>query len=126
MTTTPVTAARVVEVLSAYRFRWTSEDDLQAGVHGALSAAGLDPVREVRLSARDRIDVLVGTVGVEVKVARPGSTASAEQVTAQLQRYAAHEQITELVLVTTTVRHKRVPAEVGGVPVRVVVLGGLR
>lgn len=125
MTTDPSGDA-IVSVLRAYRFRWADEADLQAGVHGALTASGYNPEREVRLSARDRIDVLVGTIGIEVKVARPGSVAPAERVTTQLQRYAAHEQITELILVTTTVRHKRVPDQVGGVPVHVVVVGGLR
>lgn len=114
------------DVIAGCRFHWSTEADLQAGIHAALVAAGLDAVREVRLSSRDRIDVLCGTVGIEVKVSHAGRRESAERITRQLTRYAEHDQITELVLVSSSPRHRRVPDAVAGVPVRVVIVGGLR
>lgn len=120
-----VTGAEVASLLRAYRFRWACEDDLQRAVHAVLVGQGLPAVREVRLSARDRIDVLVGTVGVEIKVAKPGSVAPITKVVSQLQRYATSDQIRELVFVTTTYRHRAMPPVVHGVPVTTVIIGGL-
>ena len=116
----------VSSVINGRRFNWSTEADLQEGLHEALQAAGLKSVREVRLTPRDRIDLLVGTVGVEVKVHRIGRVMQARKVLDQLRRYAASDQVTELVLVTTSIRHKAMPTEVGGVPLTVVVVGGLR
>lgn len=109
----------VLAVLRSKRFLFTREDDLQEAVADALVAEGLAPVREVRLSPRDRIDVLVGNVGIEIKVAgKPHS------VSAQMERYAASDRLDALVLVTCRARH-RPPAELLGKPVHVVFLGGL-
>lgn len=95
-----------------------------------LLSGGAVTLREVRLDARDRVDLLVTTaaghrIGIEVKISRPGRAAPKERVMEQLTRYAKHEQIDALVLVSTTSRHAGLPPVIGGVPVRVVVLGGL-
>lgn len=113
----------VAEAIHRYRFRWHTEADLQAGLAGALTDAGFTVEREVRLSAHDRVDLMVGTVAVEVKVAK-GRAAVANAVASQLARYAAHPEVSALVLVTTTVRHKAMPAVMNGKPVSVVVLQG--
>lgn len=102
-----VTAAGVLEVLRSCEFRYCNEDDLQAGLAGALTNAGLDVQREVRLTARDRIDLLVDAVGIEVKIA--GRTAD---VIRQLNRYLKSELIEELILVTSRARHQiELPAD---------------
>lgn len=113
------TALEIAEVLRAHRYQFAHEDGLQAGIAEALTAAGMPFRREVRLSATDRLDVMVHGVGIEVKVA--GST---DRVLGQLQRYAAREQVTDLVLVTTRARHRALPVEVGGKPLAIVYLGG--
>ena len=63
----PVTAEGVCDVLQTHRVVYSSEADLQAGLAGALTGAGMDVAREVRLNARDRIDLLIDRLGIEVK-----------------------------------------------------------
>lgn len=109
---------QVLAVLRGHRFRYTNEDELQEGIAAALAHNGLKPLREVRLSDRDRIDVLVDPVGIEVKVA-----GSQSHPWDQLKRYAEHEAIEALVLVTN--RPYTLPPEVGGKPLHVVSLAGL-
>lgn len=103
----------IVRTIQATRFRYANEDQLQQGLAEAL--ASFDPVREVRLDARNRIDLVCGPVGVEVKVA-----GNAETVTRQLARYAPH--FDALVLVTTRLAHRDVPNRIGGKVVRVVLV----
>jgi len=108
-------AATVAAAIRSFRFRYGDEDQLQEGLAEALSGAGFEVQREVRLNAEDRIDLLVDRVGVEVKVA--GSTA---RVARQLARYAKHD-LAGLVLVTNKLRHS--PPELS-MPVEVVCLAG--
>lgn len=113
------TAAEVALLLQPHRYSYATEADLHDIVENVLiSAYGFAVKREVRLSPTSRIDLLVERVGVEVKVA-----GSAGGVLRQLMRYAADPMIDELVLVTTRRAHIA-PADIGGVPVRVVVVNG--
>lgn len=110
----------IVEALEGYRFNFGNEDELQAGLAGALRNAGYEVEREVRLDGRSRIDLLVEGVGIEVKV-----KGKAADVLSQCERYAAQDRIEALVLVTTSARH-RLPHSINGKPVRVVSLGAGR
>ncbi len=112
------TLDQVVTVIRGHRFRHATEDELQEGLAEALAGAGYRVEREARLTPRDRIDLLVDTIGVEVKVA--GVPRDVER---QLSRYAASERITALVLVTNRARH-RPPDEINGKPVVVASLLG--
>lgn len=106
------------EALKTTRFTYSEEDQLQEGLAEVLTARGLDVRREVRLNSRDRIDLLVGRTGIEVKIAgRPVS------VLQQLGRYAESPELDELVLVTSKVRHQA-PDELNGKPVTVICLAG--
>lgn len=109
----------VAGILEGSRFRYADEEQLQEGIEAALVASGVIPVREVRLTPRDRIDLMVGGIGIEVKV---GSDAAA--VLRQLRRYAASPEVTSLILVTSRARHAAIPDEIDGKPVRVVSLLG--
>lgn len=126
--TATTTAADVAEavagVLTGVRAVWHNEDQLQAVLTAALTAAGCDAVREVRLSRADRVDILATTpggarIGVEVKIA-----GDLLDVVRQLQRYAHSPDIDALVLATTRHLHREVPAELAGMPVRVAVITG--
>ncbi|MFD2082870.1 hypothetical protein SAMN05421678_11839 [Actinopolymorpha cephalotaxi] len=103
-----------------FRFTWPNEAQLQEGIAAALASRGVPAEREVRLSGRDRIDLAVGNVGIEVKVA-----GNAANVRRQLTRYAASDQLEELVLVTTKAAHRGIPEEIGGKPVHLVWLSGV-
>lgn len=118
-----MSATAICDVLYAAPLSYSNEDSLQESIADALAAAGLEAEREVRLPQKlGRIDLMSGTVGIEVKVDGAWST-----VVRQLMRYANAEQITELVLVTNRARHHHMPAEMNGKPVHVVSLieGGL-
>lgn len=114
----------VVDLLKSVRFNFANEAELQDGIeklimpfHGSFLMR-----REVRFGARDRIDFMVGAIGIEVKVG--GSAAAALR---QMSRYAKHEEIRALVLVTDRVQAGVQPTEIHGKPIRVVCLmGGLR
>lgn len=119
-----MTLAAVTEALGRHRFSAATEAELQGALAEALVAAGFDVAREVRLSRGDRIDLMAGRVGIEVKV---GGTVA--NIVRQLDRYAAHGSISALLLVTTKVQHvapiERV-AMLRGCPVKALHVGGLR
>lgn len=121
-----ITAEEVINVIAAHNYRWSNEDDLQEAIRQVLLESGLVAQREVRLSDRDRIDLLIDGIGIEVKAPRIGSKQPVSRVVTQLARYAQHVEIRDLVLVTTTHRHRLVPPIIGGIPVYVVNVGGLR
>lgn len=113
-----VTARELAQRLGRYRFPVSVERAMQDAVESALRAEKLAFRREVTRGA-DRIDFVVGSVGVELKV--KGSAAEVER---QLHRYSAWEDLTELLLVTTRGHHLAVPAAIGGKPVLVHVVRG--
>ncbi|WP_174774606.1 MULTISPECIES: DUF6085 family protein [unclassified Cryobacterium] len=113
----------IAALLSDSHVTYANEDDLQAGLHAALTAAGIASTREVRLSdGISRIDLVCGTVGIEVKI--KGSAAS---VYRQLKRYSLCDELSALILVTTKASHHPIAQELNGKPVLLVSLieGGL-
>lgn len=97
------TLERVAHAIRAHRFFYTDEDDLQAGIAGALESRGYTVRREVPLDRHNRIDIVVDSIGVEVKVA--GSTSDVER---QVARYLSFPVLSGLVLVTSRVVHLHV------------------
>lgn len=90
-------ARRIAQVIAAARINLTSEATAHRDVMAALTAAGIDACPEARLTASERIDVLCGPVGVEIKVG-----GSRRSIWRQLCRYAALPEIEALVLATGT------------------------
>lgn len=115
----------LADALSSFcKFRFVDEEELQRGIAAELTYWKTPFHREVRLSPRDRIDFLCAAgVGIEVKV--QGTAAKAR---AQLERYAKHDQIRGLILVTNRCQVAAgLPTELNGKPLRVVqLLGGIR
>jgi hypothetical protein len=101
----------LAELVTAHRFTYRDEGQLQNGLAGVFTDQGVVAEREVRLASRDRIDFLVGRIGVEVKTR--GQVAA---VARQLQRYASSDRIDALLLVTAVARHLTLPATIGGKP----------
>jgi hypothetical protein len=114
-----VTARQVRDALARYRFPISVEKALQDAVESALLGERLGFMREVTRGA-DRIDFLVGSVGVELKV-----KGSVSEVTRQLERYALWGDVSELLLVTTRGHHLAMPRELNGKPVLVHMVRGV-
>ena len=83
-------------------------ETLHAQAARALEDAGIAAQHEARLAPRCRIDFLAGTIGIEIKKSRPRSGA----LLLQLRRYAACEQVTELVVMAP--RGVNLPRTIGG------------
>lgn len=109
-------AASIADLLSAHRFRFTSEAELQAGIARVLEAHYIPYRREAALSAQDRPDfTLDGGLVIEVKT--QGSTA---ELTRQIHRYAKHAEVTAILVVTSRMQHRAIGVgEINGKPVRV-------
>lgn len=97
------TLAQVAQAVRAYRFRYVSEDELQRGLHAALTQAGIPCEREVRLDAACRVDMLCGRVAVEAK-----TSGSPDATARQLRKYLDTGKIDGVVLVTARVNHLHV------------------
>lgn len=113
-------------ILASYDFNFTSEAELQHAIDQVLGLEGFTFLREVKLSDTDRIDFLIqdgqsdlekSGAGVEVKT-RFGNN----DVLRQLHRYAGHDRISELFLVTTKTLHA-IPDEISGKRVTTIQLG---
>lgn len=117
----PVPVDLICRVLASGRLDLTNEKATQRDIHELLAAAlpaTLEVEREVRLSARDIPDFVVGgEVVIEVKIRR----ASAREALAQAQRYAAHDTVRAIIVATN--RAMLLPATVCGKELRVVGLG---
>jgi hypothetical protein len=111
---TPLEQVRAA--LSGLSANVSSEAELQLAVGVRLTERGIAFEREVRLdnAGRDRVDFLVGGIAVELKV-----TGSNAEIFRQLGRYALHESITDVVLVTTQMKHS-MPETANGKPVHVI------
>ncbi len=104
-------AGEIARLITGYRYTFRDEEQLHDALAEVFAACGVQAEREVRLSSHDRIDFLIGRVGLEVKT--DGATTA---VARQLQRYARHDRIDTLVLVTTVARHRTLPPTIGGKP----------
>lgn len=88
-------ARRIVTVIEARRINMTTEEAAHRAISAALTAAGIEHENEVRLSKGERIDMLAGRVGIEVKV-----QGQRRAIYRQLERYVLRPEIDALVLVT--------------------------
>lgn len=110
----------ILDALAAVRMPAQPEEyDIHAQVASALGAAGLPYEHEYRLGPRCRIDFRVDRVGIEVKKGRPASS----DLTKQLRRYLASDELDAVVVVTQRVT--RVPTSILGKPVYLISLNRL-
>lgn len=116
-----VDGPELARLLEGYRLDASSESVLQDGIAAALTDAGVVFEREARLDALSRPDFMVGGLAIEVKVG--GSWAA---LVRQLHRYAGHERVKGLLVVSSRMRLMRVPRELAGKPVAVAAVMGVR
>lgn len=115
----PAGVAAIVALLLSVRFDLSTEAAIQRGIEELFTVefgeAGFR--REARLSPADRPDFMIGGVAIEVKHNRAVKGATLRQ----LARYAAHDEVTALILVTG--RAMDMPALIGLKPLHIVALG---
>ena len=109
MTEPAILARRIVTAISRARINLTTEAAAHRAISAALTDAGIEHVNEARITPSERIDILSGKVGVEVKVGH-----RRRDIWRQLERYAALPEIAALVLATGTAFPD--VSEVGGKP----------
>lgn len=114
-----LTGEQLATVLRGYRLPVTVEAEMQRALELALENEGIAFKREVKRGL-DRIDFVVGRVGVECKVHCPTAA-----LTRQLTRYALWDDIDELLVVTSDAKHVAVPPRLNGKDVRVHVVRGM-
>jgi hypothetical protein len=91
-------AATVIAALSNARFTCQDETEFQEGVAGVLDKHHIGYQREVRLSARDRVDFMIdGGIALELKVKTDGKS-----LLTQMLRYASHPSVKELIAASAT------------------------
>jgi hypothetical protein len=114
-----IAASDICRVIAATRFDLSTEKAVQVGMAGVLIGAfGESAVaREKRLSPADIPDFLIAGVAIEVKI--KGQRKSA--IWKQLVRYAAHSEVSAVVLVTNV--SMGLPALCNGKPAYYVSLG---
>lgn len=96
------------------------EKRAQADLESALADGGWQFSREHRLSDQDVPDFLVTVEGVSV-VVELKIRAQRKRIFRQLERYALHDSVDTVVLLTGTAM--QLPPEIRGKPARVISLG---
>lgn len=109
-------AQHLVRELSRFRLRVSTEAALQRDIEQALNMIGADYAREQPLSAGDRPDFMVGDVVIEAK-----ARYRKRSIYLQLERYAAHDTVAAIILVTNTAMG--MPEYINGKPIYVISTG---
>ena len=115
-----VCASLLCSFLASQRLDTVIEKRAQANLETALSAGGWNFSREHRLSGRDIPDFLVEIEGVSV-VIELKIRAQRKRIFRQLERYASHDSVDAVVLLTGTAM--QLPPEINGKPARVASIG---
>jgi hypothetical protein len=102
------------------KYHYHNEKELQRGVGMVLDSLGVEFEPEFPLTKRDRIDFLVGELGIECKADDSSGGTSLAAVTRQLLRYAQSDKVKELVLLTTMSKHKNLPETLNNKPLYIV------
>ena len=90
-------AETLICLIESNRFDLSTETALQRGLRSLFTVQDIPFEAEVILSPKDRIDFLIGGIGIEAKI-----KASRRDILRQLDRYAALDRIEALILATAT------------------------
>ena len=112
--------ASVIAALSGKRYTYNAEIRLHAGLPAPLDDRDIAYERELHVTG-GRIDFVVGSVGVEVKI-----KGSVDALRRQIERYSEDDRFAEFLVVTTKPIHRAVNGvTANGKRVRVLTIGGL-
>lgn len=108
----------VLGVLRNHVYDLSSEKLVQQAMENLLTKHVIPFEREVRLDEKDRIDFLIADgLGIEVKL-----DGTLTKVTRQLCRYAQHDEIKMLLLITTKPQLAQLPGFFNNKEIRTLVL----
>lgn len=108
-------------VLLPYRFRFSTEKELQDGIESVLVSRNISYQREVHLGSSDRPDFMVGGIAVEVKIA-----GSLSALVRQIFRYAEYRRVESILVVGSPSWIPKIVTELNGKPVcSIYLLGSL-
>lgn len=117
-----IMAQLIAKMLKTCRFPLENEKATQAYISQTLTGLGIDHIREQRLSDTDIVDFWLPSksdagaiIEVKMNAARP------PQVLKQLERYAEHESVRVIFLISN--KAMNIPATLGGKPVYCFSLG---
>lgn len=110
----------IIEAVQSKRYSFNNEKELQDGIELALQNRNVQYIREAIVPPKDRVDFLVGSIGVEVKI-----KSSLANLTRQIHRYAQWEGISSVLVITSLNRLRNLPATLNGKPVHVIVIGAI-
>jgi len=105
----------VADLILQYKFFFTNEEELQAGIWEVLQTFGAeDWQREFSLSKEDRIDFFYPPmgIGIEAKISHPLSS-----LTRQVHRYCQHDNVRGIVIVTSKAQLTNLPESISNKPV---------
>jgi hypothetical protein len=119
MTHALITMRWLTATLAGYRIDLSTEAAAHRDIAFALLRSGTDFQHEHVLSPRDRVDFFVDGIAIEVK-----TQGARRNVLRQLERYAEHDQVTGLILVTAKGWVQGGFTAIGGKPFAVVSLAG--
>lgn len=108
--------AIIMGVLSRARLPLNDEKRLQVEIEKLLASTGLHVRREVTLAAGDVVDFMADDIAIEVKI-----KGQRRAILRQCERYAAHETVGAIILVTNVAMG--FPATLHGKPTAVLNLG---
>ncbi len=91
-----MTGSEILQILAGLRLPLNDEKRLQAAIEEEFQRRGVVFEREARLSAADRPDFIVqGRIVLEVKI-----KGQRRSIYKQVERYAQHDDVDELLLIT--------------------------
>lgn len=111
------TPEQVAEKITRYGYNFNNEYDLQEGLQTVLETEGIKARREEIVSQGSRIDFLTDD-GVAIEIKTGGSL---NRLTRQIHRYAQHDKVQAIIVLTPKAKHQSLPRTINGKPVFVVV-----
>jgi len=104
---------RIAAEIGRIRLPVGGEKKMQAALSAALDQIGIAHQREVKLGDGDIVDFMIGDIALELKI-----KGQPVEILRQCERYASHEGVEGLVLMTA--KAMSMPSELLGKPVRTV------
>lgn len=87
----------ILALVRKFRFPLSSETRLQESLQNQFLLAGLDIVREHRLSPEDRVDFFERSVGIAIEVKIKSGPSALYR---QMERYSKHDEVKQLLLIS--------------------------